>query len=394
MDRPTSVLIWNSFNISARSGGPPTYLYNLNESWNSNKDKKYILEFINSNSIKRPSLNRNKFSRSGWRVIRVFKFILSSWLSTFLNKPPQKKYDIVHFHLAMDVYLNKRWLKKSSSLIVLTPHSPELAAIEIVTDIYKLKKNSFWAKLAIYILTKRERRAFKFVNQFVFPCVEARETYLSDPVIKKIITKSGACKYALTCSPEPIIKTSAKDIRSKLNIPIDAKVICYAGRHNHVKGFDRFVKASSQILKKDKDIFIMALGSPGIIKSLEHDRWIEVGWTDTPHDYMNAADIFVLPNRSTYFDLIFLESLSLGNFIVASYTGGNKFFEKFFSKDIILYDDKTGLEDSLLCAIGLIEKVKNNIGIFKSEVNYNIYNSHFSIPNFYKYFNNIYKKIK
>lgn len=391
MDKSSSVLIWNSFNISSRSGGPPTYIYNLNESISNGKDLNYCLDYINLHTTKTKPLPNNS-QRNNWKVLRILKFISTSWLMSFFSKPPSKNYDILHFHLAMDVYVNRRWLKKTDSTIMLTPHSPELAAIEIVTDVYKLNRNTLWAKIFIFILVNRERSAFKIVDRFVFPCEEAREPYLSDVVLNKILTTRNSCNYALTCSPEPIIKTCPSDIRTKLNIPLRSKIICYAGRHNHIKGFDIFVRAAKEILKKDENVYIIVLGSPGKIQSLNHPRCINVGWTKSPHDYMNAADIFVLPNRSTYFDLILLESLSLGNFIVASYTGGNKFFQKFKNKDFIFYDNHVELSNSILDALAFIKKSSNKDIIFKSIKNREIYESHFSIPKFSKYFNDVYFK--
>lgn len=48
--------------------------------------------------------------------------------------------------------------------------------------------------------------------------------------------------------------------------------------------------------------------------------------------------MFVLPNRETYFDLVMLEVLSLGKIVVASRTGGNKYFEKMNVNGVLLYD--------------------------------------------------------
>ena len=292
----------------------------------------------------------------------------------------------------MDIYLNRKWLKKTNSQILLTPHSPEMAAIEIVTDVYKLNEKSLWAKLAISILVNREKLAFKLADSFVFPCPEARETYLSNSALNQILSTQNACSYALTCSPEPNLNKRAQDIKAELNIPPGSKIICYAGRHNHIKGFDLLVHAAKEVLQKDKNTYILVLGSAGAIESLDHPRWIDVGWTNNPHDYMNAADIFVLPNRSTYFDLILLESLSLGNFIVASNTGGNKFFKKFDSNEFLLYEKQSDLASTLLDALKLIKKSSNDCGVFKSKKNREIYESNFSIPKFSKYFDNIYHR--
>ena len=100
------------------------------------------------------------------------------------------------------------------------------------------------------------------------------------------------------------------------------------------------------------------------MKGLNHNRWIEVGWTDDPYSIINASDVFLLPNKETYFDLILLEVLSLGKIVIASKTGGNKYFERFKNSGI-LFENCTG-------AIMEIEKMKNKaVGERQLLENYN-----------------------
>ncbi len=55
---------------------------------------------------------------------------------------------------------------------------------------------------------------------------------------------------------------------------------------------------------------------------MKNNRWIECGRVD-PKDFLDALDLFVLPNRKTYYDLIFLEVISRGIPILAANNGGN-----------------------------------------------------------------------
>ena len=93
---------------------------------------------------------------------------------------------------------------------------------------------------------------------------------------------------------------------------------------------------------------------------LKHPRWIEVGWTNDPHSIIAASDVFVLPNKETYFDLIMLEVLSLGTIVVASSTGGNKYFEKNGSSGIFTFKTVDGACEKVvsLSHIGNEEKKK------------------------------------
>lgn len=84
---------------------------------------------------------------------------------------------------------------------------------------------------------------------------------------------------------------------------------------------------------------------------LENPSWIEIGFTKDPYSLISAGDVFVLPNNETYFDLVMIEVLSLGKIVIASRTGGNKYYEKAGAKGVFLYDTLAEAEE-------LVDKVK------------------------------------
>ena len=120
-------------------------------------------------------------------------------------------------------------------------------------------------------------------------------------------------------------KVDSKTVREKYGIPNNAFLISYVGRHNQIKGYDVLKEIGSKILDK-KDVYMIIAGSEGPLYHLENKKWIEVGWTNDPHSIIAASNLFILPNRETYFDLVFLEVLSLGVPLLVSNTGGNKYF--------------------------------------------------------------------
>jgi len=121
---------------------------------------------------------------------------------------------------------------------------------------------------------------------------------------------------------------SREQIREKYNIPNDAFVVSYVGRHNHVKGYDLLQKAAEEVWRKEPNVYFLIAGKEFPIRGLRDKKWIEVGWTNIPGNIVNASDVFVLPNRRTFFDLILLEVMSIGKPIIASFTGGNKFVSR------------------------------------------------------------------
>jgi glycosyltransferase involved in cell wall biosynthesis len=82
---------------------------------------------------------------------------------------------------------------------------------------------------------------------------------------------------------------------------------------------------------------------------VEHPRWIQTGWTLEPQDFLNAANLVVVPNRETYFDLNVLQALALGKPVLLSQAGGNNFFRRFNAKGILFLPELTA--DSLAHAI-------------------------------------------
>jgi len=84
---------------------------------------------------------------------------------------------------------------------------------------------------------------------------------------------------------------------------------------------------------------------------LDDPSWIEIGFTKDPYSLVSAGDVFLLPNNETYFDLVMIEVLSLNKIVIASRTGGNRFYEKAGAKGVFLYDTLAEAEE-------LINRVK------------------------------------
>ena len=138
------------------------------------------------------------------------------------------------------------------------------------------------------------------------------------------------------------------EIRAGLGISDERFVISFVGRHNRVKGYDRLI----EVFGKLKNVTVICCGKEGLISAPVSKNWIEIGWTDDPFSYVNASDLFILPNRETYFDLALLETLSFGKVSLLSETGGNKLVSGM--EDIGIYSFET--EDE---AADIIRSVMN-----------------------------------
>ena len=129
-------------------------------------------------------------------------------------------------------------------------------------------------------------------------------------------------------------------------------VVGYVGRHNEIKGYDILQNAAKKVMLQNDNISFLIGGKQGnVFTPLNDKRWIEAGWVN-PADLFQAIDVFVLPNRMTYFDLVLLEVMSMGVPVIASATGGNKSVQE-QTKSLFLYDNTV---DSLAETILMLSK--------------------------------------
>lgn len=262
------------------------------------------------------------------------------------------EYDIIHFHECSDLYLERDNLKDYKGIVILQSHSPLPWSQEQCKDI------SPWYRRLIPKMEEKydaiDRYCFEKADYVIFPCEEAEEPYIANWAFFKIFKSQNAHKfrYVLTGIMPANAKISRQEILAKYNIPNEDFVISYVGRHNTVKGYDLLKKIASKYLEIDNNSWVISAGNEAPFTRLKHPRWKEIGFTNDPHSLIAASDVFVLPNRVTYFDIVMIEILSLGKIVIASRTGGNKFFEKQGVEGILLYD-------SIEEAVDLLSRVKN-----------------------------------
>lgn len=276
----------------------------------------------------------------------------------FLENEPQKSnidfsdYDIVFFHQPIDLYNEKINLETYKGIVLLQSHCPEPQSHEICA------KFKAYTRYTIPNLIKRYEKideyAFTRADYIVFPCEEAEEPYVNKwpffDIIKR--TKKQQFRYILTGINPAVPQRNRYDVLKELNIPQNAFIASYVGRHNKVKGFDLLKNIASACLGEYENVFFISAGKEEPLKRLDHPRWKEIGWTTDAYSYIAASDVFILPNRETYFDLVMLEILSLGKIVIASRTGGNKFFEHHHVKGVFLYDNINE-------AVKLFEKIRS-----------------------------------
>lgn len=365
-----NILMWMSESSLKPVGGPVGYLFNIYKE--VRKQNIRSIHFLPPQK-KAISLKAKliKVLIDNFKYVKFYSYEKFLLKKTILEKGVDLNYyDIIHFHDTISLFKAREIINNFRGKIILTSHSPEPLHKELVDNNYSdLKPKQ--KKIIANILNFIDEYSFLRADFIMFPCETAKEPYYAWPFFNKVINeKKDKFIYCPTGTSLPIAKFDKETIRQKYNISSEAFVISYVGRHNSIKGYDNLKLIGNQILEKNPNFYFLIAGVESPLKGIKNDRWIEVGFTSDPHSLIAASDLFILPNKETFFDLIFLEVLGLGTTILASYTGGNKYFEKFENLNLEYF---TTFDEAIL----KINKIKNHNKEYDRTVNVNLFNKFF-----------------
>lgn len=324
------------------TGGPCGYLYNVRAIINKKGIQNINFIKYENEEVKKTKQILKKLITKSMKKYIVNYLLVSSILKE--KKAPYQdfsQYEVIHFHNTHSLYVNRENIKNYSGKVLLTSHSPKPAHLEIINDqLTKLERFIYGKKLRK--LDVIDRFSFERADYIIFPCEEAEEPYCNNwNEYKNIkLNKASSYKYVPTGSLACSAQISKEEIFERYAIPKNSFVICFVGRHNDTKGYDVLKDIGEKILEKYDNVYFLIVGKEEPLKGLNNKKWIEVGWTNDPHSIIAASDLFVLPNKETYFDLIMLEVLSLGKMVLAANTGGNKYFKKFNEKGIFYFESE------------------------------------------------------
>lgn len=359
-------------------GGPAGYLYNLKSGLESFQHDDVEVYFYTSmqKKIEENNTLRNRIPKRVKEIRRAYKF------ANYLKKslPIDKSmygFDAIHFHSTEDMYLNRNFLTSYKGIVILTSHTPCVPYQELIG---RLNPNDYKIfKKQIDNLVQMDKYAFERADYIIFPCEEAEEPYYHTWNDYGMIRNSEKYRFMPTGINKCVGKISRSDYRREHNIPQDAFVISYVGRHNEIKGFKELKEIGEKILNTSDSFFLIG-GKEEPIRGLDNDRWREIGWTNDPHSLIAASDLFILPNKETYFDLILLEVLSLGVPVIMSNTGGNKYFSRYNNGGLEIYDT---VEEAVE-KIKLFEKLDIMDKKQRGDNNKKIFEQYFTVESFAK----------
>ena len=221
------------------------------------------------------------------------------------------RFDIVHAHfLWSSGYVGMKLMERYNVPFVVTGHG---------YDVYQLPfKNDWWKELIKKILLS----ANHIVTVSEFNKTFLPKINIPDSNIK--IINNGF-------SPKDFYMMDKVTARKELNIDTKKQVLIAVGNLEKIKGYDILIESMEKLVSEDKNIlcYIVGEGSQhSNLESLIKQRKLEknvflIG--AKPHDtimnWMNAADVFVIPSRMESASVVLLEALACGRPVVSSKVG-------------------------------------------------------------------------
>ncbi len=335
-------LVFYDWFIDPRAGGPTGYLANLRMGLDRTDEADGIDILIERTA--KPS--GYSHAAVGSHTIQELKNLIDYYKNIDgIKLDPLKSKKIlsynaqaIHAHTAIEaVRLINHRKEYGGGAIFFTSHCPESSGKE-VADVWR--DRAYPAELTNELESAArviEAIAFRYSDVWVFPSKEAMEPYyLTVPQFYQW-ERDKDVRFIETGAMEIKSSLSREEARSKWGLT-GKRVVAFIGRHNEVKGYDLLKSVGLSLLEKHDDVVILVGGKLDGLPSVKHERWVEIGWYPHPADLLNACDLYVLPNRMTYFDLILLEALSVGVPILVSNTGGNKTVHKTTNGAVELFE--------------------------------------------------------
>ncbi|HFQ5355297.1 TPA: glycosyltransferase family 4 protein [Vibrio vulnificus] len=339
-------------------GGPSGYLYNLSKGLEGKEYVDFLRSNNNNNEISsstkitlisriRKFFENNRSLKKAYSNVYLLKKIILS--KSYLDENYLDDYDVIHFHSTVALFINRRVIKKFKGKVVLTSHCPKPWHLEYFDDDLSKMEKIVYLPLKSF-LESVDKYSFENADYIHFPCEEAEEPYCNNWEYFSILKSRFSDKFIyFTSGVEKNAITSGRDeVRDLYNIPQNAKVFSFVGRHNETKGYDSLKRVAQRVLSENENVYFLIAGVEYPLKGIKHKNWIEVGWTREPFNIIAAADYFTLPNKETFFDLVLLEALSIGATPLVSTTGGNLFFKKYADLDMHFFSNEDEFYHALI----------------------------------------------
>ncbi len=365
-------LILSPAELKRNAGGPPGYLWHLMAGIRELEVKETdvdlrVTEIYGQNSDARTKtslakglIETTRALPSIWRFLKTYgPTQVARQRRRYKDFKPEKHYNnhivarylmnddlrSVHCHTTEELLLAHHALiasdRRERVRLILTSHCPEMPAIEKTNILIANGLSHYQAQKIRQKLLALDLDAFRQADIIIFPCKEAMEPYYATCNDFADVMHGKDIRFVLTgiMKPEISVAKPLPEFENKFKM-------VFAGRHNSVKGYDLLTEAVPQFLDRTDSVMLVA-GQAGPLAAPAHTNWKEFGWLSVPGELIRAADVFILANRQTYFDLVAIEVMSMGIPLLASATGGNKKLAELSNGVILFEPTKDGLQNAI-----------------------------------------------
>ena len=214
--------------------------------------------------------------------------------------------------------------------LVLMTHSPTFLAYELAVAMNPgVPEAELVQEPYVRSLVARELRIMQAARAVLWPCEESQIGYPDWWQLFRDGKTSNV--YAETGTQRPSAKASREEMRSAWGVPNDRRVALFIGRAHPHKGFDRFVDwADWNRSRSNREWeFVHCGGASQVARDLSAIS--EAGYVSDNGAAYLAADLVLIPNTYSYFDLGLLEAISLGTRVAIAPTGGHGYLARRYS---------------------------------------------------------------
>jgi glycosyltransferase involved in cell wall biosynthesis len=179
-------------------------------------------------------------------------------------------------------------------------------------------------------------------------------------------------------------------VRKKMNLPVDSKIILFRADNSSYKGFDIIMDSLIKLKSKEK-IILLTVGIRGLLKDLKNNyQIIEYGWINNDELLANlyqSCDIFLMPSKQETFGMMAIEAMSCGKTVLSIHGQGTALPE-------IINSPNCGLAvNEIDFAVTLQRLLDNSSEINERNQNSQIYaKEHYSLENYLDQLIDIYKE--
>lgn len=361
------ILIWDKGIKLRDTGGPSGYLYKLHEYLKGTNtedicfysDRALPNRCDDTDNYRSPRSIKEKIKNNSFVffLYEIWKGYFSRQQLTEGEKALLEDVTAVHFHTMVESLQFADAIHSLNKKVILTTHTPEPFTVEFFNHGNNNGKYSWMLRIPFlkYFLIRRELKAYDKADVILFPVPQAREAYTeaNRSFKKKFDRIDNKFCYVPTAINETF-ESKNEHVLDNVVLSEENLRVCYIGRHNTIKGYDTIKQIAEKVWLNNKNVEFIIGGKESPLYGLKDKRWHELGWVST-YNLMNEVDVFILPNKQTYYDLILLEVMRSSVPIVLTRTGGNKWFEQYDGNEGLFFYDYGDNSAAAEIICGLVE---------------------------------------